>query len=175
MIRPARPADGPAIGSIKVETWRHAYAGLLPAAVLDGLDADRDAADWGAYAARLPSDHRLIVACREQRVVGYGRSEPCPDADVAGAGEVAGLYVHPSEQGTGAGRAMLTWLIDDLLARGLNPVVLWHFVGNAPAEAFYESRGFTLDGARRPLPGLEVDEVRRRLRTDGSGPVGTGR
>jgi ribosomal protein S18 acetylase RimI-like enzyme len=32
--------------------------------------------------------------------------------------------VRPADQGRGAGRAMLAWLVDDLLARGLDPVVL---------------------------------------------------
>jgi GNAT superfamily N-acetyltransferase len=88
-----------------------------------------------------------------------------PDDDVRGAGEVAGLYVRPANQGRGAGRAMLTWLVDDLRTRGLDPVVLWHFAGNDRAAAVYAAAGFLPDGARRPVPGLDVDEVRVRLAT----------
>jgi len=58
---------------------------------------------------------------------------------------------------------MLTWLTDDLLARGLRPVVLWHFAGNDRAAAVYAAAGFVPDGARRPVPGLDVDELRVRL------------
>jgi GNAT superfamily N-acetyltransferase len=163
-LRAATEADGPAIGAIKVDTWRRAYPGILPAPVLDGLDADEESAEWGAYARAIAPEHRLIVAVQGGEVIGYGRSEPCPDADLPGAGEVAGLYVHPAAQGTGAGRAMLVWLVDDLLARNLTPVVLWHFVGNERAAAVYAAAGFEPDGARRPVPGLDVDEVRLRLR-----------
>ena len=167
-LRPATETDGEAIGRIKVETWRPAYAGLLPAAVLAGLDEAAEAAEWGAYARDTPPGHRLIVASRDGGVIGYGRSEPCPDADAAGAGEVAGLYVQPADQGSGTGRAMLAWLTDDLLARGLAPVVLWHFAGNDRAAAVYAAAGFVPDGARRPVPGLDVDEVRLRLLTPAS-------
>jgi ribosomal protein S18 acetylase RimI-like enzyme len=112
----AREADGPAIGAIKVETWRRAYADLLSPALLAGLDMAQESAEWGAYARQPPEGHRLIVACRGDEVIGYGRSEPRPDDDARGAGEVGGLYVRPADQGRGAGRAMLTWLVDDLLA-----------------------------------------------------------
>ncbi len=161
-LRPAAEADGEAIGRIKVQTWRRAYAGLLPAAALAGLDEATEAAEWGAYARDTPPGHRLIVATRADRVIGYGRSEPCPEPDARGAGEVAGLYVQPADQGRGAGRAMLAWLTDDLVARGLDPVVLWHFAGNDRAAAVYAAAGFAPDGARRPVPGLDIDELRLR-------------
>ena len=125
----------------------------------------QESAEWGAYARQPPQGHRLIVACSGDKVIGYGRSEPCPDNDARGAGEVAGLYVRPADQGRGAGRAMLTWLVDDLLARGLDPVVLWYFAGNDRAAAVYSAAGFVPDGARRPVDGLDVDEVRVRLAT----------
>ena len=72
-------------------------------------------------------------------------------------------------QGRGAGRAMLTWLVDDLRVRGLDPVVLWYFAGNDRAAAVYAAAGFLPDGARRPVPGLDVDEVRVRLATGALG------
>ena len=162
-LRAARGSDGPAIGAIKVEAWRHAYAAILPASVLGGLDVAEESAEWAAYAGETPPDDRLIVACRDDAVVGYGRSEPCPDDDLPGGGEVAGLYVHPAMQGQGVGSAMLAWLADDLAERGFAPIVLWHFVGNSHAAAVYARFGFRPDGARRPVPGLEIDEVRLRL------------
>jgi hypothetical protein len=58
---------------------------------------------------------------------------------------------------------MLMWLVDDLLARGLDPVVIWYFAGNDPAAALYAAAGFVPDGARRPVTGLDIDEVRVRL------------
>ena len=60
MLRAAHQSDGPAIGAIKVETWRRAYASILPAAALDGLDAAGESAEWGAYAGDTPPDDRLI-------------------------------------------------------------------------------------------------------------------
>jgi len=123
----------------------------------------QESAEWAAYARQPPEGHRLVVACIGDDLIGYGRSEPCSDDDRGGAGEVAGLYVRPVDQGRGAGHARLTWLVDDLLARRLHPVVLGYFAGNGRAASVYAAAGFVPDGARRPVPGLDVDEVRVRL------------
>ncbi|HWH65953.1 MAG TPA: hypothetical protein VNS99_07635, partial [Gaiellales bacterium] len=53
-LRAARESDGHAIGAIKVETWRRAYAGLLSPAFLAGLDVAQESAEWGAYARQPP-------------------------------------------------------------------------------------------------------------------------
>ena len=57
---------------------------------------------------------------------------------------------------------MLTWLVDDLLERGLDPVVLRYFAGNHRAAAVHAAAGFLPDGAGRPVPRLDVDELRVR-------------
>ena len=80
-LRPAREADGPAIGAIKVETWRRAYSGLLSPALLAGLDLAQESAEWSALRAAAPKATAWIVACRGDEVIGYGRSEPCLDVD----------------------------------------------------------------------------------------------
>jgi GNAT superfamily N-acetyltransferase len=163
-VRDATAADGAAIGRIKVATWEAAYRGLLPDAALDALDADREGAEWGAYAAAPPPGERLRVAELDGVVVGYARSEPSPDRDVPGAGEVAGLYVDVPWWGRGIGRALLVDAVDGLRAAGHHEIVLWHFVGNDRARRAYEAAGFAPDGARRPVPECGVDEVRLRLR-----------
>jgi hypothetical protein len=58
---------------------------------------------------------------------------------------------------------MLSRLVDDLTARGYAPILLGHFVGNDRAARMYRRFGSQADGARRPVPGLGIDEVRLRL------------
>lgn len=163
-LRDAVAADGGAIARIKLATWNAAYRGLFPDAVLDALDADREAAEWGAYAAAPPPDERLRVAELDGAIVGYARTEPSPDPDLAGAGEVAGLYVDVPWWGRGIGRVLLADAVAGLRAAGHDEIVLWHFVGNDRARRTYEAAGFAPDGARRPVPECAVDEVRLRLR-----------
>ncbi len=42
-IRPATPKDAQGIAWVHVETWRAAYAGLIPANVLAQLSVEQDA------------------------------------------------------------------------------------------------------------------------------------
>jgi GNAT superfamily N-acetyltransferase len=163
-LRVAGAADGAAIARIKLATWNAAYRGLLPDGVLDALDAGREAAEWGAYAAAAPPGERLRIAQLGDAIVGYARTEPSPDPDAAGAGEVAGLYVDVPWWGRGIGRVLLADAVAGLRAAGHDEIVLWHFVGNARARRTYAAAGFAPDGARRPVPECGVDEVRLRLR-----------
>ncbi len=47
--------DAPAIAAVQVRAWRTSYADLLPAEVIDSLDADRMAEGWRQALAR-PAD-----------------------------------------------------------------------------------------------------------------------
>lgn len=59
-VRFATIDDAPAIASVHVEAWRHAYAGVLPQATLDGLSVDARARMWSqAIAARAAGCLRL--------------------------------------------------------------------------------------------------------------------
>jgi GNAT superfamily N-acetyltransferase len=151
-VRRAVPPDAAGIAAVKVAAWRWAYDGLLPKGVLDGLDPALEEAGWRSYLEAIPAAERLWVVEASGRIVGFARTGP---------GEVHGLYLAPDRAGTGLGRRLFRHAVDDLTSRGFVPVVLWHFVGNERAAAFYERNGFVLDGAVRQSD-FGVDEARRR-------------
>ena len=99
-------------------------------------------------------------------VVGYARTGPCEDVDATPElGEVRGLYAAPERIGSGVGRALLAHAAADLAARGYRTLVLWQFVGNDRAAAFYEQADLRPDGMMRRSP-HGVDEVRLRRPLD---------
>ncbi len=159
-IRPATPQDAAAIAALKVRAWRAAYAEILPPERLDALDVDAEAEAWREHLEEPPAEERLWLAVDGADLVGYARSGPCEDVDATPElGEVHGLYAAPERIGTGVGRALLTHAAADLAARGYRTLVLWVFVGNDRAAAFYERAGFWPDGTRRRSP-HGIDEVR---------------
>ena len=50
-IRDAEPADARALAQIRVASWRMAYAGIVPGAILERMDLEN-----GHFAERLASD-----------------------------------------------------------------------------------------------------------------------
>jgi GNAT superfamily N-acetyltransferase len=74
---------------------------------------------------------------------------------------VHGLYLDPDHIGMGLGRRLYGHAVADLVERGHQPVVVWHFAANHVAGRFYERAGFSLDGGRRRSD-FGIPEVRRR-------------
>jgi ribosomal protein S18 acetylase RimI-like enzyme len=101
------------------------------------------------------------------QVQGFASTGPIRDQPdgLVGAGEVFAIYLAPEARGRGFGRALFTHAVDDLRARGFDPIVVWVFEANAGARRFYESAAFRLDGARQPVDFGEValPEIRYRL------------
>ena len=64
-VRAASAADVDEIARIQVETWRHAYASLLPAEVLDAMTTEVARAAWAEAVSDPPSpQHRAALAVR---------------------------------------------------------------------------------------------------------------
>ena len=163
-VRAATPRDARSVARVHVDTWRAAYAGIVPQAVLDGLSVERREAFWRA-ATEQPGDHRLWVIESDGIVVGFASTGPARDDDLpAGAGELLAIYLVPAHWGRGLGARLFGRAIADLGERDIDPVVLWVLAANERGRRFYESMGCQPDGARRPIDfdGTAVEEIRFR-------------
>jgi ribosomal protein S18 acetylase RimI-like enzyme len=140
VIRPATREDAPAVAAINHRGWTVAYAPFVDAALLPTNE------DPEAWAERLEHpDYRTLVADRDGTVCGFvsfGPTEPIDD-EPDRTGIILALYVDADAQGQGMGGALLDAALDGLRAQGMRQAVLWTFVDNAPARAFYERRGWT--------------------------------
>ena len=162
-VRPARPADAPAIGEIHVQTWQHAYAHTFPAEALAGLDVERRVTYWRGVAVHLPARSALLVAVVGGRVVGFASVGPARDEDWVG--ELYAIYVLPEQWGTRVGRELMQEALRALAAASFVEAILWVLEDNPRARAFYERGGWAADGAtkREDFLGVAVTEVRYRI------------
>ena len=150
--RRAVGADAPRLGEITLAGWRHAYRDVVPADRLAALDAETFAeARRGMIVAPEPT--AVYVAERDGAgpVQGYIVVGPPRRPDLSGdralrTGELATLYLEPSVIGTGAGGTLHDVGVAHLRAAGFERAVLWAFVGNDAALAFYARRGWYADG-----------------------------
>jgi GNAT superfamily N-acetyltransferase len=155
-VRPAVPADVPAIGAVQARAWRSAYARLLPPDVLEALAPEALAEAWRSAVASPPSPgHRVLVGCAGPTVVAFAASDP--------DGEVVALLVDPLHQRRGHGSRLLNAVADLHREAGGTRLTAWSPVDDAARLAFLTSAGFGPDGARRRLElpgGGALDETR---------------
>ena len=90
------------------------------------------------------------------------------DPERAARGHVYSLYVHPSGQGSGVGRALLTAAEARFRAQGLREASLWVFAANAAARAFYARLGWHPDGGTRVEAAYGEPELRLVRRIPGA-------
>lgn len=172
-VRHATREDARAIATVRIVTWRAAYAGMIDDALLDAMDIDREAERRaGAHWERYHADPHAceLVAEVDGRIVGWASSGPTRDDDLAGEGELYAIYVLPEHWSTGVGHELMAGSERGLRDAGFDRASLWVLDGNDRAASFYERHGWREDGAvklddrivggtgARPLP------ERRRVR-----------
>jgi GNAT superfamily N-acetyltransferase len=137
-IRAARRGDTKAIGHIQVETWRDAYAGLLPDKMLLRMSAEIEGGRW----VRVIERNEAVVVAEDAKagVIGFGSCGPSRLGDLPYDSEVYTLYVQPGYQGQGAGRGLLQALFDEIKQAGGKAVLIWVLKAN-PSRFFYEAMG----------------------------------
>lgn len=137
-IRVARLDDAAAVAEVYVETWRSAYAGLLPDKVLTGMSESRQRRQWKAQIAS--GDTVMVAEHPVHGIVGMGSCGVCRDWRFAGSGEIYTLYVLPDWQDQGHGRDLLTAMLRAMRSAGFDGGVLWVLAEN-PSRFFYEAMG----------------------------------
>lgn len=173
-IRDAEPADARALAQIRVASWRMAYAGIVPGAILERMDVARNEAFFATRMATTSAtaDGRETIVIEGQTepggsspgVVGYALIGPCADVDAAGLGEIEAIYLDPSAIGHGLGRVLLDAAVERLRVAKSAAIVLWVLTDNDRARRFYVRSGFEPDGAVRMLDfdGIAIEEIRYR-------------
>ncbi|WP_161966088.1 GNAT family N-acetyltransferase [Steroidobacter cummioxidans] len=161
-IEPATSRECRAIAEVHVESWQHAYKGLIPDQYLASLSVPEREAMWLRMQEQQPS--HLLIARDAGQVVGFvafgaSRDSGAPEDQ----GEIWAIYVKPAFWSAGVGRLLCLAALQQLDVEGYGAVSLWVIVGNQRAIRFYEHAGFVLAPASRKqfeLGGAMLEEVR---------------
>jgi ribosomal protein S18 acetylase RimI-like enzyme len=144
-IRPATVDDVAEVAAVQVASWRSAYAGLLPADFLAGLDVTARAEQWRQNLTT--AEGTVLLAQQSGRIVGFVAVGPAEDDPTVGT--LYAIYVDPSHWGDGVGHALHDAGLQILRDLGCGSVRLWVLRGNDRATAFYVRHGWTRDGRER--------------------------
>jgi GNAT superfamily N-acetyltransferase len=166
IVRPAVPADAPAMAALHVRAWRAAYAGVMPDEFLAGLAIEEREAMWRrslTTADLAPAERVILVAEVAGAVLGFTAAGHARGDDELGLGELYAINVDPPAWGGDAGGALLVGASAWLDAR-FAASILWVVDANARARRFYENAGWAPDGATRieAYDGARVSNLRYR-------------
>lgn len=161
-IHHATTEDVRAVAEIHVDTWRAAYAEIIPADFLAALSVAQRETMWHqCITSRSPE---LLVAKQAGTVQGWLSFGLCRDKSGTEAeGEVWALYVAPTSWSTGVGRQLWLRAKELMLSQGFTACSLWVFPQNERAIKFYHAAGFSHDGSAPrsfTLGGVQLQEIR---------------
>jgi ribosomal protein S18 acetylase RimI-like enzyme len=163
-IRDASLEDAFLLGALGERTFRETFVEDFARPY-----SERDIATFvsGAYgegairALLIDPSHRHLLAWRGATAVGFALAGPVllrhPDVR-ADDRELRRIYVLRDAQGTGAGRALFDAAMAWMHGEGARRVWLGVWSGNARAQRFYASRGFTKVGQHRFRIGETLDD-----------------
>ena len=143
LIRPADIADAEAIRSIyntEVTTSTHVFE-LVP----HTLEQQR------RWILDRSGAHAAVVAVDDGAVVGFGSLSPYRPRPAYSTTVEDSVYVHRDRQGRGAGKALLTELVDLATAHGFHSVIGRIADHNEVSIALHRSLGFEEVGTEREV------------------------
>lgn len=170
-VRVATGEDVEILTTLHRDTWRVAYAELLPQEVLDGLGGPESMQVW---AATVQGGATVLIAHEGDADIGFCVAGPAPAEEVAAADGtlppdadttalISTLLVEPRWGRRGHGGRLLATAAARLREAGARRGVAWVPAEDAASLGFYRRAGWqpdntvrTLDAGGRPLREIRV-------------------
>jgi len=175
-VRAANPDDVDEIIRIQADTWRVAYAELVPEAALQRLTGPGARQAW-AEAVIAEGGHHVLVATEGDWTVGFcaaGPADPEEPGVPPGQAQIVTLLVEPRWGRRGHGRRLLGATFDALAQDGVQGGIAWLPEQDVASRACYDRIGWDPDGMGRTLDAgdRELREIRRAgpLRVENGDP-----
>jgi ribosomal protein S18 acetylase RimI-like enzyme len=143
LIRAPKIDEAEEIADLHLLTWKETYGTVFPPSAWGEEARNQRLGMWDAICSRPRPADRFAVAERDGRLIGFAGSGVSTDDSPVRERHLFFIYLLVSEQGSGAGQALLDAVLSD------GPASLWVLEDNPRARAFYERNGFVLDGARQ--------------------------
>ncbi len=139
-IRPATPEDSPGIARVQVDSYRRAYAPLLPANYLEHFTYTEQEQDWQDWFTSVNGEILYVATANGDELVGYALVKRNPDETLQYEAELVALHVRQGYQLNGLGRRLISAVSQGLLDQGYHSMFLWTLARN-PVRTWYEKFG----------------------------------
>lgn len=161
-IRRAESGDEACLAHVQTESWKAAFAGIVPAELLTQCTSIERAEKMYARLLAKQRGNGYILELDGQaplrRMVGRRARR-----GYAGAAELRCIHSLPENWRRGCGSRMMERVLADVKAAGYTKILLWAFTDNVRAIRFYEAQGFTFGGRKQPAFGTTEEMYVRAL------------
>lgn len=146
-IRPAIPADIPAIAFIHVDGWRSSYGDVVGRAFLESLNVEEKEKNWGVWFSGGQVDVLLAEdeTGKPAGFISFGKLKTAPPGmspiRPLYTAEVYAIYILRDFQGQGLGRRLMSAAAAQLKEKKHKSLCLWVVEGNKRAIEFYKALG----------------------------------
>ncbi|SCX28631.1 Protease synthase and sporulation negative regulatory protein PAI 1 [Agrobacterium sp. DSM 25558] len=145
-LRAACVRDAREVAILHVAVWQQTYRDLAPENAFVTLDESYRFEKWNEKLSVPEADQLVLVAEKENRLVGIAAAGAPSEKAFGGRGEIKFLYIDPDFKRQGIGRHLLRNLATHLRDRQYPGVALSVVEGNRAATAFYEALGAEIIG-----------------------------
>ncbi|MEX6688027.1 GNAT family N-acetyltransferase [Danxiaibacter flavus] len=139
-IRKATTDDIPAIQQIAKDTWPDTYSGIISQEQIDYML--NLMYNTQTLTEQMSGDHHFFIAEQEDKPIGFAGCSPYSSLSPQ-RWKLHKLYVLPTIQRSGAGKALSEAVVDVAKTNGATELVL-NVNKNNPAYTYYLKHGFTV-------------------------------
>ena len=140
-IRSAVFEDASALAHIQVDSYRSAYAGILPVEFLAHFSYAEQTQDWRDFVTAEGPAYLLVAENEAAEVCGYALGSAISPSLPGCDGELDALHVRKDLRGQGIGRELVRAMALKLREAGCKRMGLWVLRDNQSAREFYEHLG----------------------------------
>ena len=156
-IRRAQSGDEETLARIQTESWKAAFAGIVPAELLaQCTNVERAEKMYARLLAERRGNGYILELDGKAHCIAWW--DAAKDDDMPGAAELRCIHSLPDNWRRGYGSRMMERVLTDIKVAGYETIVLWVFARNERAIRFYEAHGFTASGKKQNALGT-VEEM----------------
>lgn len=138
-VRQAEVEDSAGMARVQVDSYRTAYADIMPQDYLDHFTYEEQEQDWRDFLSAERDDVYLVAQAEGGEIAGYGVGRLGSEIKPYDC-ELVSLHVHFTRQRRGIGRQLVAAMARELERRGCRALMLWVLEENR-ARGFYERLG----------------------------------
>ena len=154
-IRRAESGDEACLAHVQTESWKAAFAGIVPAELLAQCTSiERAEKMYARLLAEQRGNGYILELDGKPHCVAWW--EAAREEGMPGAAELRCIHSLPENWRRGCGSRMMERVLADVKAAGYTKILLWVFTDNVRAIRFYEAQGFTFGGRKQPAFGGHV-------------------